>query len=612
MLRIRLRDSISRLQRLKSFLPRIGRVRALLLIGVQLFLSILDLVAVGLIGIVGALSITGIRSQPPTGKIKQALDLVGIGSISFQSQVAILGGSAAILFISKTLLNIWISRRVLTYLSFQSALMSSHLVKRLMNQEPNFVQSYGRQGLSFSVGDGVNSLCLGVFGTFILLISDGLLLIVMFVGLVFVNPIVAIVTMLFFSSIALVLHRYLGGKVQTFGMKSNEVAVSANEKIIEAIDLYKTLFVMNSRSKYSDLISEKRFEVGRLISRMTFIPSISKYVLESSFILGAVLICAIQFLMTDAASAFSVLSVFMAAGSRIAPAILRVQQSSLTIKNQIGYANQTIALIEKLNVLDNSEFLKHQELEIKKPEVDETIISFEDVSFRFQDSTTPLLSNVKFSIKHGKSLAITGASGVGKSTLAELILGLLQPTSGKVLVNGISPRLLISSNQGFLGYVPQDVVIIKGTIAQNVSLEFQNDLNLEQIWRALARAKLDDFVRSLPFGLDTPVLELGINLSGGQKQRIGIARALFQEPKVLVLDEATSSLDGETELAINHSLDSLKGEVTLVIIAHRLSTVRSVDRLIFLEDGRVADSGTFEEIRTRNTNFRNQAALMGL
>jgi ABC-type multidrug transport system fused ATPase/permease subunit len=579
---------------------------------IQLFLSVLDLLAVALIGIVGALSITGIQSQPPTGRIKQVLDLASLGDFTFQSQVAILGGSAAILFISKTLLNIWISRRVLNYLSFQSALMSSQLIKRLMKQEPGFVQSYGRQSLSFSVGDGVNSLCLGVLGTFILLISDGLLLLVMFAGLMFVNPLVAIVTMSFFSAIALVMHRYLGVMIQSLGMKSNEVSVSANEKIIEAIDLYKTLFVMNGRSNYAEAISEKRFEVGRLVSRMTFIPSISKYVLESSFILGAVLICAIQFLMTNAANAFSVLSVFLAAGSRIAPAILRIQQSSLTIKNQIGYANQTITLIERLNFLDGSQVPNFNEMESIPNEAEDNIISFEAVSFKFQDSTTPLLSDVTFSIKNGKNLAITGASGVGKSTLAELILGLLSPTSGKILVNGINPRSMISSNPGFLAYVPQDVVIIKGTIAQNVSLELQNESNLEKIWRALERAKLDDFVRNLPHGLDTPVLELGLNLSGGQKQRIGIARALYQEPKVLVLDEATSSLDGETELAISKSLDSLKGEVTLVVIAHRLSTVRSADTVIFLENGRIADMGTFEEIRNRNSNFQNQALLMGL
>jgi ABC-type multidrug transport system fused ATPase/permease subunit len=316
--------------------------------------------------------------------------------------------------------------------------------------------------------------------------------------------------------------------------------------------------------------------------------------------------------MTNAANAFSVLSVFMAAGSRIAPAILRIQQGSLTIKNQIGYANQTITLIERLNFLDGSQVPNFNEMESIPNEAEENIISFEAVNFKFQDSTTQLLSDVTFSIKNGKNLAITGASGVGKSTLAELILGLLSPTSGKILVNGINPRSMISSNPGFLAYVPQDVVIIKGTIAQNVSLELQNESNLEKIWLALERAKLDDFVRNLPHGLDTPVLELGLNLSGGQKQRIGIARALYQEPKVLVLDEATSSLDGETELAISKSLDSLKGEVTLVVIAHRLSTVRSADTVIFLENGRIADMGTFEEIRNRNSNFQNQALLMGL
>jgi ATP-binding cassette, subfamily B, bacterial PglK len=193
------------------------------------------------------------------------------------------------------------------------------------------------------------------------------------------------------------------------------------------------------------------------------------------------------------------------------------------------------------------------------------------------------------------------------------LLGVLEPSSGSVRISDKSPLEAIEIWPGAIGYVPQDVLIIEGTIRDNVSMGFPHGPKTDDlVWEALHLAQLDEFVKNLPNTIDSKVGDRGIKISGGQRQRLGIARALFTKPKLLVLDEATSSLDGETEFALSKSIKSLHGKVTVVMIAHRLSSVREVDRLIYMENGKVGAIGNFEEVREKISNFDNQAQLMGL
>ena len=223
------------------------------------------------------------------------------------------------------------------------------------------------------------------------------------------------------------------------------------------------------------------------------------------------------------------------------------------------------------------------------------------------------ISGMNLTVAEGQSLALVGRSGAGKSTLADLILGVFKPDTGRVAVGGLAPGDAVHRWPGAIAYVPQDVMLTNGTVRANVALGLPpTDVDDDMVWDALRRAHLADYVCSLPARLDSQIGERGVRLSGGQRQRLGIARALFTRPRLLVLDEATSALDAETEQAITGTLEELGGDVTTVIIAHRLSTVRSVDLVVYLEEGEALARGTFNEVCSEVPALKRQAALMGL
>jgi ABC-type multidrug transport system fused ATPase/permease subunit len=235
-----------------------------------------------------------------------------------------------------------------------------------------------------------------------------------------------------------------------------------------------------------------------------------------------------------------------------------------------------------------------------------------DITFHYV-SGIEVLQEVSMEVKPGEFVALAGGSGAGKTTLVDVILGALEPQKGKVLISGLTPIKAFSKWPGAVSYVPQDSPIIDGTLRENLGLGYPPSLLTDEIcWEVLALARLDEFIKSLPDGLDTQVGDRGTRLSGGQRQRLGIARSLVTRPKLLILDEATSSLDGLTESEISESLRKLKGDVTLIVIAHRLSTVVDADRIYFLESGEVKAEGTFNELKTTSPEFRVQAELMGL
>mgnify|MGYP003858132125 CR=1 FL=1 len=212
-----------------------------------------------------------------------------------------------------------------------------------------------------------------------------------------------------------------------------------------------------------------------------------------------------------------------------------------------------------------------------------------------------VLKGIDLNVQPGEVIAIIGKSGSGKSTLVDILLGLLEPTSGRVLVDDVDIRDNLRGWQDQIGYVPQSIFLTDDTLRRNVAFGLPKDqIDHDAVKSAIRSAQLEDFVASLPDGLDTIVGERGVRLSGGQRQRIGIARALYNNPDVLVLDEATSSLDTETEHGVMQAVQALQGEKTVIIVAHRLSTVEYCDRLYRLESSRIVDEGTFEEVMNRS------------
>ena len=518
---------------------------------------------------------------------------------------------AVSIMVIKTLLSMFFIRKILYFLSYRGAKLSSILVSRLLAQPLLTVQSRSNQETLFALTTGVGSITIGVLATFVSLISDSSLLLVMAIGLFVIDPLLSATTFTLFASIAFLLYRVMQVKAKTLGEKNRQTNVDSNALILEVLSSYRELVVKNRRFHYSEKIGEQRHKLAGATAELSFMPNISKYVFEIAIVVGSLLISAIQFVTNDAARAVATLSIFFAASTRIAPAVLRVQQSSLTIRANTGIAGPTLDLIDFLGVseIDSDENTK---LDFEHKGF-VSAVELKNVSLTYPGKKEKAIDHLSLSIKPGEVVALVGPSGAGKTSIIDLMLGIIEPDQGSITINDLEPLDAISAWPGAIGYMPQDVMISNGTVRENVMLGYSPDEEFEaQVLSALKVAQLIDFVNELPDRLEQQMGDRGTRISGGQRQRLGIARAVFTAPKLLVLDEATSALDGETEANISDAIQKFGDGVTVIMIAHRLSTVLAADRVIYMDKGKVIAEGTFEEVRKSVPDFDRQANLMGL
>ena len=578
---------------------------------IQIMLGALDLVGVGLIGVIGSLAINGVGSKQPGNRVQWLLDQLNLGGFDLQKQATILGILAVSVMVLKTVLSMIFIRKILYFLSFKGARLSSILVSRLLAQPLLTVQSRSNQETLFALTSGVGSITIGVLATFVALISDTSLLLVMAVGLFVVDPILSVSTFTLFAAIAFMLYRIMQVRARKLGERNRQTNVDSNSLILEVLTSYRELVVKNRRFYYSRKIGEQRHQLAAATAELSFMPNISKYVIEITVIVGSLMVSAIQFVTQDAAHAVATLGVFFAASTRIAPAVLRVQQSSLGIRASSGLAEPTLELIESLGI---DEILKEDDTAIDfDHEGFKANIEIVNVSLKYPGKEINAVSNLSLSIDKGEIVAFVGPSGAGKTTIIDILLGILEPDKGKVEINGLSPLDAISTWPGAIGYMPQDILISNGTVRENVMLGFDsNPIYDQRVNSAIEIAQLSEFVQALPKGLDQPMGDRGTSISGGQRQRLGIARAIFTAPRLLVLDEATSALDGETEANISSAIQAFRGDVTVLMIAHRLSTVLTADRVVYMDKGEIKAQGSFEEVRRAVPDFDRQANLMGL
>ena len=594
-----------------KILPNNERKKIVLVTIIQVLLGLLDLLGVMAIGLLGALSVTGLKSQEPGNRVGSILDFLNLSNFSFQSQAAVIGSVAVLFLVGRTALSIIFTRRILFFMSRRGASLSADLVAKLLSQSLLKIQNKSTQEIIYAISAGVEMLVMQILATTVVMIADLSLLIIMAVGLLVVDPVTAIGTLLIFSLIGFFLYKFMHVRAKDLGRLSSIYAIESSEKIMEVLSSYRETVVRNRRDFYAREIGSLRLRSANVTAETNFLPFVSKYVIESAVILGALLIGVVQLILQDSAHAIATLGIFLAAGTRIAPAVLRVQQGSTIIRTGFGQAEPTLQLISSL---------QDTELQASSSDIFDSVhagfssrVSISNISLTYPNKKDKAVENLTLEIPVGTLTAFVGPSGAGKTTVIDILLGILQPDEGQVLISGMAPLDAFAKWPGAVSYVPQDVVITSGTIRQNVSLGFPiSEASDELVYEALAVANLDEFVKRLPDKLETHVGERGAKLSGGQRQRLGIARAMFTKPKLLVLDEATSSLDVETEENISNSINALKGNTTVILIAHRLSTVRKADLVVYLEEGKAISSGNFDEVRKSIRNFDNQAKLFGL
>ncbi len=591
------------LQKIRSLFSRADQVRIILVTIIQICLSILDLISIAFVGLLTALTINGIQSKQPTGTVSRIIGNLGIGNLEFQQQAAILGFAAGFLLVLRTVLSLMFNKRLLIFLSVKAAKLSSELISRLLRQPILVIQEKSIQERIYFVTVGVNAITNGVIAVGVALVADLALLIVMFIGLTFVNLPIAVATATGFGIVGITLFQLLKHRAAALALNDAGWSIECNKKLAEVLTSYREATVRNRMDYYSTLISDYRYKMARAQADALFIPTLSKYVIEMALVTGSLILAAVQFLLFDAVHAISILAVFFAAGARVAPAVLRLQQGAIQMKSNLAVATETLRLWSKFHSPEVSTNMIAQEHHADMSNFIPSV-SLRSVSFRYPDSEKFTLKNINLEIQPGEMVAVGGSSGAGKSTLVDLILGVLEPTEGLALISNIDSSMAIRNFPERVSYVPQDVLIIDGSIKENVALGYPIEEVSEQlVWELLKASQLDEFVAQLPGGINHIIGERGTNLSGGQRQRLGLARGLFANPSILVLDEATSALDGQTEANITEMLVGLKGQITLIIIAHRLSTIQDVERVIYLKDGAIIAEGTFMEVEALVPEF---------
>lgn len=484
-----------------------------------------------------------------------------------------------------------------------SALSSAELMRRYVLAPYSDHRTRRTSEVYRNISDATTQSASVLLGVMTLL-ADALVVVAITVILAITAPLVTVMTVALFGFFVFGLQHLLRGRQARIGEEMADASLDAWQFLMPGLEGFREARLTSSASTFVGGFRDARLRYARAGREFGILSDAPRYLLEIVFVIAIVGISILLFATGTPAQAITVLGVFAAASLRALPTLNRITSSLATIRTGRAGLDIVSRISEELAVGGT-----HDE----QPRSDERYsgdITLRSVTFRYPDAATPVLDDITLTITQNRTTAFVGSSGAGKSTLLDLILGLLEPTKGMIECGG---RPVLDDPAAWyegLGVVPQDVFLINDTVAANIAFGVAADrIDTERIAEVVAMSQLESLIAELPAGLATKVGERGVRLSGGQRQRLGLARALYRCPGVLVLDEATSALDNATEHEIATTLRQLQGTITILIVAHRLSTVRSADTLVFLKDGRIEAKGTFEHVRGESNDFARLVKL---
>jgi ATP-binding cassette subfamily C protein len=600
---------IKQVKRTFALLDPKNQKKFLLLIFIQMGLGFLDLLAIVIVGLFSyyASAYLGISVSPEN--LQRYLNLLGFPVNDLGRTLVYLISIAVALMVSKSILALIFLKRTFHFLANRSTEISEKMASRFMYSSYSIINGVSSQAATYSIAGG---LSIGeILGAFTVIVSEIAMLVLLSGFIIVADPLLAFTLLIYFACLFLIFQKKLGSWIRQNSLVSADSTVKGNQELQDGVALYKELFITNKLTFVVERFAKLRWKVANTTANMQLIAYIPKLTFESVLIIGTCLVGIQQVFMSSAESAVATLIMFLAAGSRILPSLLRLQSAISSIQSASGGAEIAFNLIE---LMDTDEAEKGSRPPVHPSELTfEPNVIIEDLHFNYKGRDNFAIQDLSLLVPAGGSLAIVGQTGSGKSTLVDLILGILEPRSGSVKIGGVDPFSAIQMWTGSIGYVPQVVAFVNGNVRENVAIGVESsESNDDFVWECLRMAQLDTLFKETSSGLDTLIGERGMRLSGGQRQRLGIARALYSQPSLLILDEATSSLDAETEKAVAETIHNLAHKVTLIVIAHRIATVQELDQVIYLDNGQIIAKGTFKEVRAAVPQFERQAKLLGL
>lgn len=575
----------------------------------KLLVSLVFSVMLSLLDMLGVLAmlpmmqyITG--QDPNSGALGSINDLLGErGESSLVAFLALLIVGA---FVIKNVLALVIRRWQLGFMAENQVQIQARLLEGYLVGPYAWHLTKSTSDKLWSVSDAVRIGYTGGLLAALSLVSEALTITFIFISLLVISPVSTAAAVVYFGLAGLVVQRVIRPRILAASQTTLESGQAVSKASLQSLTAVKEIKLRHAHRPFVDTFTVASKENAQASATAALLNEVPKYFLEVVFIVGVGLLAVGASASQASGDSLTLIGIFVAAGTRVLPSSVRLINAHAGIR----YAQATLAyLVGENRQLQNSRNTESAaRVTSRVPEGD---VAVRALTFAYDDAPDqPVLRGVDLDIPSGRTTAIVGSSGAGKSTLVDILLGLHQPTGGFITAGGTSIFDNLPDWQRQLAVVPQDVTLLDDTLGGNIA--FDEEVDDERLRQALDRAQLTDLVSALPHGLSTEIGERGIRLSGGQRQRIGIARALYRRPAMLVLDEATSALDNETERRLTETIADLHGTMTMVIVAHRLSTVRHCDQLVFMSEGRVDSVGTFDEVAASNAEFARLVALGSL
>ena len=423
------------------------------------------------------------------------------------------------------------------------------------------------------------------------------------------KPVTAIVSVVYLGLVAALINRMVTKRTLRAAQENLDFSFRVATLLTEMVEALKELTLRGRLEQIQVVVGRHRQGAVKARASLAFLSIIPRYSYEAALIGGFLLVGGTGYMLGGLTAAIVAVALFAAAGIRLIPALTGIQSAVISAMASVPWVEDVI------NDLRGAEASATDALGgTDVTDLPETphALALRGIEFRYPTGVGPVLLGLDLTVPLGSSLAIVGPSGSGKSTLIDLILGLRVPTSGSIAIDGTPLPDVIHAWRSRIGYVPQRVTLFDGSLGQNVALTWDEDYDRDRVMEVLEKAQLNSLVASREHGIDERMGERGVTLSGGQQQRLGIARALYSDPLILVLDEATSSLDTKTEDDVVRALKALHGEVTIIAVAHRISTIKDYDQICYLDHGRILGKGSFHELAASVPQFGLQVQLAGL
>lgn len=599
---------------MKSLLSTVRALLALLPAGssrfvtvyctLQALLSVFDVAALGLLAVLLPAAVSG------DGELALAVPVLGSTVTTTQLIVAIC--VASLLLVVKSLAQLALVRWGVVRFAAHEVDVADRLVRSYLSASWAYRLRASSARAVRTVDESLNQAFNGFLMPFSSLVAEVASLVAVGAVVLVAAWQTAIVAAVYFGLIAVLLYSVIAKRAAAAGRLATAASVDTIRLVQESFATTKEITLRGRGEQLAGVAREVRTGSSRARGMAFFYSVGPRFVLEAALLGGFLVVGGVAVLTQGVTEAVSAIGLFAVAGFRVVPCLTRLQSVFATMHAHEPNAQEVLDALRETGAAqaERPQFAPVDPVGLPPGAVE---IVLDDVTFTYPGSQRPALDGVSVRVPAGSRVAVVGRSGSGKSTLVDVVLGLLSPSAGRVLVSGSPLSDVSAAWRGRIGYVPQEVALLDADVAANVALSWRpEEVDEARVLSVLAAAQLTDVVAGLPQGIRTPVGERGLRLSGGQRQRLGIARALYTDPTVLVLDEATSALDASTEAAVTATVAALHRDVTVLVVAHRLATVRDCDAVVLLEEGRVVDVGTFDEVVARVPDFAVQAELSGL